>query len=100
VRRMSWYDERDPALSLDHQPRKRDWKIESTGFKARGHGAWAWHKGQRADRSPKYLIDPRDERIVWLRPRSKRRRAVDKARVVDEAIRSKGTHITTLDDRM
>ena len=87
---MAWYDERDPKLSLDQTPRKRDWNIKGQGFKAKGHGAWAWKKGMRANRPPKYVLDHRDERLVWMRPTSKRRRGTNKALLVNEALRSYG----------
>jgi hypothetical protein len=93
-----WYDERDPRLSLDDEPRKRDWNITSAGFKARGHGAWAWKKGMRADRGAKSIVDPRNEGHVWLAPRSQRRRRIDKTAIVNEAIKSSGS-ITTMADK-
>lgn len=94
---MSWYDERDPKLSLDAKPKKIDFLVVGKAFKAKGHGAWAWKKGMRADRGAKSVVDYRDEKHVWLSPRSKKRRQAMKAMIVDEAIKSSG--IITLKDK-
>jgi len=72
--------------------------VRAPAFKARGHGSWAWKKGMKADRGAHSVVDYRDEKHLWLMPRSKFRRKVNKSDMVNEAIKSAG-HIITLADR-
>ena len=103
---MSALDDLAQWASEEDEPKVREFKgifgdEVAKAFKARGHGTWAWKKGMRADRGAKSVVDYRDEKHVWLAPRSAKRRRVSKATMVDEALKEmkiKGS-VTTLQDK-